>query len=69
MQCAKPTIYPVFLQDAVKANQLLMVLNLHFNDVLDVELVRTSLSRLLQIGHWRKLTGRLHKNVWFRHLE
>lgn len=62
-QCAEPTAYPVFLQDAVKANRVLIALTLHFNDVLDVQVVRDSLSQLLRIGHWRKLTGRLHQNV------
>ncbi|OAA52147.1 carbohydrate esterase family 9 protein [Cordyceps fumosorosea ARSEF 2679] len=56
-----PAVYPLFLQDTVKANQVLILLTLHFNDVLDVELVRSSLSTLLRIGHWRKLTGRHYR--------
>ncbi|ATY60850.1 carbohydrate esterase family 9 [Cordyceps militaris] len=62
-QCAEPAVYPVFLQDAVKANRVLIALTLRFNDVLDVQVVRDSLSQLLRIGHWRKLTGRLHQNA------
>jgi hypothetical protein len=34
-----------------------------FNDVLDADMLNASLSRLLEIGDWRKLGGRLKRVV------
>lgn len=56
-------VYPLFVQDAVSSNQVLISASLRFNDVLDAETLRAALSRLLTIGHWQKLAGRLQKRV------
>ncbi|KAL2059813.1 hypothetical protein VTL71DRAFT_10197 [Oculimacula yallundae] len=54
-------IYPLHLQD-YNFRRLLMVSTMRFDDVLDVEKLHTSLSRLLEIGDWRKLGGRLRND-------
>lgn len=60
---AEPLVYPVFMQDTTKPNHVIVSASLRFDDVLDGEKLRSSLSQLLQVGHWRKLAGRLKKNV------
>ncbi|XWX01584.1 hypothetical protein V2A60_009612 [Cordyceps javanica] len=60
-QSAPAATYPIYAQDASKANRLIVSANLRFDHVLDAEKLKLSLSKLLQIGHWRKLTGRLRK--------
>ena len=47
--------------------KLLVGWMLQFNDVLDPEMLRSSLSRLLEIGDWKKLGGRLRLNVRISH--
>ncbi|KAJ2977890.1 hypothetical protein NQ176_g4118 [Zarea fungicola] len=60
---ANGVVYPLFVQDAISSNQVLISASLRFNDILDAETLRASLSRLLTIGHWQKLAGRLHKRA------
>jgi hypothetical protein len=40
-----------------------MDLSFRFDDVLDAEKLRAALSRLLEIGEWRKLGARIRENV------
>lgn len=58
-------IYPVHLLDSSDSyRKLFMSYIFAFNDVLDAKKLAESLSTLLTIGDWRKLGGRLRKNVW-----
>jgi hypothetical protein len=53
-------IYPVFpLDDNETLRGIVVTWTLHFNDVLDAQRLHDSLWRLLEIGDWRKLGGRL----------
>ncbi|KAH6616243.1 hypothetical protein C7974DRAFT_41313 [Boeremia exigua] len=53
-------IYPLYkLDDTNTLRSLLLAWTLSFNDVLDAEKLRSSLARLLEIGDWRKIGGRL----------
>ena len=55
-------VYPLFMLDDNKTFQGIVVAwTLRFNDVLDPEQLHTSLCRLLDIGDWRKLGGRLSR--------
>lgn len=55
--------YPVYAVDSYGPNRLLLSSSMLFNDVLDVQVVKSSLERLIQIGDWRKLGGRLQEKV------
>ncbi|KAJ6784639.1 hypothetical protein PWT90_04495 [Aphanocladium album] len=59
---ADDIIYPVHLQDANYA-KLLMACTMRFDCVLDSEKLHAGLTRLLEIGDWRKVGGRLRRNV------
>ncbi|KAH6869537.1 hypothetical protein B0T10DRAFT_501491 [Thelonectria olida] len=69
---AKPTpalkvdgddVYPLFVLDDTKLyRELMLTWTFCFNDVLDAEKLHSSLSKLLEIGDWRKLGGRVRKN-------
>lgn len=50
-------VYPLHGFDATKQRRIFVTRVLRFNDVLDAEVLRTSLSRLLEVGDWRKLGG------------
>ncbi|KAH6892456.1 hypothetical protein B0T10DRAFT_401348 [Thelonectria olida] len=52
-------VYPVHMFDNAKVNHCLLSFIMRFNDVLDPEKLCDALSRLLEIGDWRKLGGRL----------
>ncbi|KAF4595983.1 alpha-1,2-mannosidase family protein [Ophiocordyceps camponoti-floridani] len=52
-------VYPLHAFDNAKINHKLLSWVMRFNDVLDVKKLHDSLSRLLEIGDWRKLGGRL----------
>ncbi|KAM4066509.1 transcriptional regulator sdnM [Hirsutella rhossiliensis] len=52
-------VYPVHVFDDAKVNRKLLSWVMRFNDVLDPERLHAALSRLLEIGDWRKLGGRL----------
>jgi hypothetical protein len=57
-------VYPVHSLDDTKIfRSILMTWTICFNDVLDADKLRVSLSRLLEIGDWRKIGGRLRLNV------
>jgi hypothetical protein len=59
-------IYPVHILDSTKTMQSIIITwMLRFNDVLDPDALHTSLSKLLEIGDWKKLGGRLRLNVSF----
>jgi hypothetical protein len=57
-------IHPVHMLDDTKTLRgIIVTWTLRFNDVLDADKLNSSLSRLLEIGDWRKLGGRLRLNV------
>lgn len=57
-------IYPVHLLDDAKTMRRSCPCYLfRFNDVLDAGALASSLSRLLEMGDWRKLGGRLRLKV------
>ncbi|ATY59998.1 alpha-1,2-mannosidase family [Cordyceps militaris] len=50
-------VYPVHIFDNLKLRRIFVARVLHFNDVLDAGKLQSSLTRLLEIGDWRKLGG------------
>lgn len=61
---AMSSVYPLFMLDDNKVlNSIVVAWTLRFNDVLDPDRLHTSLCRLLEIGDWRKLGGRLTRKV------
>ncbi|OLN96093.1 hypothetical protein CCHL11_03210 [Colletotrichum chlorophyti] len=53
-------IYPVhFFDDTKPFREMLLNWTMRFDDVLDAEKLQSSLARLLEIGDWRKLGGRM----------
>lgn len=56
-------IYPVHLLDNAKTFRNYESYLFRFNDVLDSKKLYSSLSRLLEIGNWRKVGGRLRLKV------
>jgi hypothetical protein len=59
-------VYPVHMLDDTKTlRDIVVAWTLRFNDVLDADKLYVSLSRLLAIGDWRKLGGRLRLKVSF----
>lgn len=56
-------VYPVHTLDCMQMYQTFVATTMLFNDVLDADMLHASLSRLLEIGDWRKLGGRLKKLV------
>lgn len=58
-----PNVYPIHTLDSLKAYETFVAAVMLFNDVLDAEMLNNSLSRLLEIGDWRKLGGRLERGV------
>lgn len=57
-------IFPTGVLDDVKMyREIMLAWTYCFNDVLDANKLHTSLSKLLEIGDWRKLGGRLRLNV------
>lgn len=59
---ADDLVYPVHLHDANFA-PILIVCTLRFDAVLDWQKLQAALTRLLEIGDWKKLGGRLRHNV------
>jgi hypothetical protein len=58
-------IYPVHMLDNTKTlKNIVVTWTLRFNDVLDADKLHLSLSRLLEIGDWRKVGGRLRQKVY-----
>jgi hypothetical protein len=61
---ATDDIYPVHMLDGNKTLRTIVIAwTLCFNDVLDPDKLYTSLSKLLEIGDWRKIGGRLRLKV------
>ncbi len=60
---ADDDVYPVHEYDAASARRVFVTRVMRFNDVLDAEMLRASLSKLLEIGDWRKLGGCLQYRV------
>jgi hypothetical protein len=57
-------VYPVHTLDDTKTLRGLMIAwTIYFNDALDAEQLRSSLTRLMEIGDWRKIGGRLRLKV------
>ncbi|KAM4058624.1 hypothetical protein HRG_006421 [Hirsutella rhossiliensis] len=52
-------VFPVHLADGATLYRVMFSTVLQFNDVLDAGKLQNAFSRLLDIGHWRKLGGRL----------
>ena len=53
------------LDDTKTLRSIVVTWTLCFNDVLDAGNLHASLSRLLEIGDWRKVGGRLRLKVSF----
>lgn len=59
-------ILPVHDFDArPQVRDIIIGWTLRFDDVLDADKLNVALSRLLEIGNWRKLGGRLRQRVSF----
>ncbi|KNG91514.1 hypothetical protein ANOM_000019 [Aspergillus nomiae NRRL 13137] len=56
-------IYPVHLLDGAEYQHCILTLFIKFNDILDAEKIKDSLTRLLEIGDWKKLGGRFRTKV------
>ncbi|KAG6006569.1 hypothetical protein E4U21_006867 [Claviceps maximensis] len=54
--------YPVHLMDGSKLNHKVLGWTMRFNDVLDADMLHSALTRLLGVGEWRKLGGRLRRD-------
>ncbi|KAG6026182.1 hypothetical protein E4U40_002289 [Claviceps sp. LM458 group G5] len=55
--------YPVHLMDGSKLNHKVLGWMMRFDDVLDAEMLHSALTRLLGMGDWRKLGGRLRRDT------
>lgn len=61
---ASDEVYPLHMLDDTKTYRNIVVSwTLRFNDVLDATRLQASLSKLLEIGDWKKLGGRLRLQV------
>jgi hypothetical protein len=59
-------VYPVhMLDDTATLRSIVITWTLCFNDVLDADKLHASLSKLLNIGDWGKIGGRLRLKVSF----
>jgi hypothetical protein len=56
-------IFPLHQLDQLEANRFSVGWVLMFNDVLDAERLHEALGRLMTIGDWKKLGGRLKRSV------
>lgn len=57
-------VYPVhYFDDTLINRSMIMCWTMKFDEVLDPEALHTALARVLEIGDWRKLGGRLKLNV------
>ena len=62
-------IYPAhMLDDTPTLRSIVVTWMLRFDDVLDADALHASLARLLEIGDWRKLGGRLRLDVCIRRM-
>lgn len=59
-------VYPVHMLDDTKTlRDIVVTWTLRFNDVMDPDKLHASLSKLLEIGDWKKVGGRLKLTVTF----
>jgi hypothetical protein len=57
-------VYPVhMLDDSKTLRGIIVTWTIVFNDVLDAEKLHAALTRLLEMGDWRKVGGRLRLKV------
>jgi hypothetical protein len=56
-------VYPLHKLDDIEGFRNNVIWMVRFNDVLDAEKLADSLSRLLEIGDWKKLGGQLRFKV------
>ena len=64
LRVATDNVYPLHMMDDNKTlREIAVTWTLRFNDVLDADKLHDSLSRLLEIGDWRKVGGRLRLKV------
>ncbi|KAG6041588.1 hypothetical protein E4U41_003325 [Claviceps citrina] len=54
--------YPVHLLDGSKLNHKVLGWTMRFDDVLDADMLHSALTKLLGVGDWRKLGGRLRRD-------
>lgn len=60
-------VVPMHLfDDTIANNNVLLSVTLCFETVLQPDCIHSALVRLLQIGEWRKLGGRLRRHVSLR---
>lgn len=59
----KDDVYPIHALDDTKVNRCFVTWMMRFNDVLDPRKLHDALSKLLEIGDWKKLGGRLRYKV------
>lgn len=59
---ADDDVYPIHLQD-VNFRKIIMVCTMRFDHPLSADRLHAGLARLLEIGDWRKLGGRIRHNV------
>jgi hypothetical protein len=59
------TVIPMNYSDSLGVDAPVLDFTMRFDDVLDVEKLRTALERLLEIGDWKKIGARIRKNVCF----
>lgn len=63
-ECGSPVdIYPLHTLDNIKENYSYVNWFMRFNDALDANQLNHALSRLFEIGDWKKLGGRLKRKV------
>ncbi|KAI1636552.1 hypothetical protein F4809DRAFT_641363 [Biscogniauxia mediterranea] len=59
-------VYPMYMEDSPTfALNMIVNWSFLFNDVLDADRLRVSLTELLSSGDWKKLGGRIHKKINF----
>lgn len=57
-------VFPVHYFDDTEINRhMVMCCTMRFDDVLDADYLHRTLARLLEIGDWRKLGGRVRLSV------
>lgn len=60
-------VFPMhFFDDSATNRTLVLAWTLRFNEVLDAEKLNNALQKLLTIGGWRRLGGRLRETVQSR---
>jgi hypothetical protein len=57
-------VYPLHVADQFRGLRWIISWMMRFNDVLDARKLESSMAKLLDIGDWRKLGGRLRFKVF-----